>query len=257
MDATEKLRAMLDERGIKWKKPNSCAEFIMTTWGVGPWEYEACDTTHGEIVLRASHKDWLTPEQAIAATVGTDKREPSKEWRAWHNSLRHDNPTSIREAVENILYEAIDFGNNMGPNGNVWSGIDEGAVLTKNRINGWVKSVESIASTVGGEPNESTMLELHNRMNAAALGLQDTLENHGNVIPHIAKMHEIIEDAATVGACEVKRTVYVLRADDSGYHGELGCIIGIFSSKEKAEAAMSDIPKGYVFPYIEERVMDE
>ena len=94
------------------------------------------------------------PEQAIAATVGRTVWEPSKEWKAWHESLRHDNPSNVREAVENILFDAIDFGGDMGPNGNVWSGVDEGDVLTEKCIDGWVRSIESTVAMVGVESIE-------------------------------------------------------------------------------------------------------
>jgi len=81
----------------------------------------------------------------VNTTVGETVWEPSREWKAWHESLRHDNPSNVREAVENILFDVIDFGSDMGPNGNVWSGVDEGDALTEKCIDGWVRSIESIA----------------------------------------------------------------------------------------------------------------
>ena len=177
MDESKRLRVLLDERGIEHKDndtPINGVKNYMTTW----------HCTNGKLVsfieTEISRATKLriynpTPEQAIDATVGAEPWEPSKEWKAWHESLKHDNPTSIREAVENILYEAIDFGGDMGPNGNVWSGVDEGDVLTDGCINGWVKSIEEIAATVGTEPDEATMLKLHGRMNAALLDMQEEL----------------------------------------------------------------------------------
>ena len=139
MRPTDELCKRLDELGVKYDT------------------YDLPNGEHGVSWIDGNNIEWeavqqgenfeihalqlVTPEQAVNATVGMEKWEPSKERKAWHNSLRHDNPTSIREAVENILYEAIDFGGDMGPNGNVWSGVDEGTVLTGNCIDGWVESI--------------------------------------------------------------------------------------------------------------------
>lgn len=143
---TDELRARLNELGVE-HIDNDYKTVRYTRWNNGgKREVMYKEWSNGTTRLDASN---VTPEQAIAATVGVEKWEPSKEWKVWYDSLKHDNPTSIREAVENILYEAIDFGGDMGPNGNVWSGVDEGTVLTENCIDGWVESVESIAATVG------------------------------------------------------------------------------------------------------------
>lgn len=147
MTPTELLRARLDELCVEhdtYDLPNG--EHGVSWIDGNGIEWEAVQ--RGEN-FEIHALQLVTPEQAIAATVGVEKWEPSKEWKVWYDSLKHDNPTSIREAVENILYEAIDFGGDMGPNGNVWSGVDEGTVLTENCIDGWVESVESIAATVG------------------------------------------------------------------------------------------------------------
>lgn len=155
MTLTDELCVRLNELGIKYTTDDS-NDYEIIEWQ-GPynlWWQFVCDPyeeePYGELrLVETGGATHLTPEQAIAATVGVEKWEPSKEWKVWYDSLKHDNPTSIREAVENILYEAIDFGGDMGPNGNVWSGVDEGTVLTENCIDGWVESVESIAATVG------------------------------------------------------------------------------------------------------------
>lgn len=159
MTPTEELRKRLDELGIKWKSRDRVHP--ITVWHDEQFSYEYTERTllngvtpySGEVVDGTGRLeaviDVCSPEQAIAATVGGTVWEPSKEWKAWHESLKHDNPTTIREAVENILFDAIDFGGDMGPNGNVWSGVDEGDVFTEKCIDGWVKSIESVAATVG------------------------------------------------------------------------------------------------------------
>lgn len=82
------------------------------------------------------------PEQAIAATLG---RKPwvNPAWERWHKSLKHDEIKSIGDAIEQLMYEAIEFGGDMGPNGNTYNGIDEGDVLTAGFINEWVARFES------------------------------------------------------------------------------------------------------------------
>ena len=66
------------------------------------------------------------------------------EWERWHKSLRHDEVKSIGDAVEQLMYEAIEFGGDMGPNGNTYNGIDEGDVLTSGYINAWVERFENM-----------------------------------------------------------------------------------------------------------------
>ena len=148
MSATDDLRRMLDERGIehddydpdpRYSGPTSDRK---TEWDGASFR----EWPNGTIRFGAKG---TTPAQAVAATVGVGIWEPSKEWKVWHESLRHAKPANIRDVVEEILFDAIEFGGDMGPNGNVWSGVDEGIVLTEGCIDGWVKSIESIAATVG------------------------------------------------------------------------------------------------------------
>lgn len=66
------------------------------------------------------------------------------EWERWHKSLKHDEVKSIGDAVEQLMYEAIEFGGDMGPNGNTYNGIDEGDVLTSGYINARVERFENM-----------------------------------------------------------------------------------------------------------------
>ena len=70
MTATDELRAMLDERGVEWQKPKDIMSRIKTVWRDGPWEYTAIETSGGEFSVYVEHRYWLTPAQAIEATLG-------------------------------------------------------------------------------------------------------------------------------------------------------------------------------------------
>ena len=71
MSATDELRRMLDERGVEWTAPNSILRDDMTNWEAGGFYYEAFEIPEpdGTFLLTAAHKDDLTPEQVIAATL--------------------------------------------------------------------------------------------------------------------------------------------------------------------------------------------
>ena len=63
MNATDELRRLLDERGVEWKAPASfdgTARYDTTAGGYWFHEFDGKITIHG-----------LTPEQAIAATLGS------------------------------------------------------------------------------------------------------------------------------------------------------------------------------------------
>lgn len=68
MSATERIRAMLDERGVEWRERVWGGKHSVTTFwharGVR-WHYR--ENRFGEVRL---HADGLTPEQAIEATLG-------------------------------------------------------------------------------------------------------------------------------------------------------------------------------------------
>lgn len=70
---------------------------------------------------------------------------------------------------------------------------------------------QAIAATVGTEPDEATMLKLHDRMNAALLDYESEMGidggNGANTVPSINEMHQIIEDAAKAGVGTCRCTV--------------------------------------------------
>jgi predicted RNA-binding Zn-ribbon protein involved in translation (DUF1610 family) len=85
--ATDELRRMLDERGVEWTAPNSILRDDMTSWVANGFDYDAFEVPDGTLVLSAAHQDDLTPEQAIAATLGAgtchNVHEPPKDTTFW------------------------------------------------------------------------------------------------------------------------------------------------------------------------------
>ena len=61
--ATERLRALLDERGVEYRLDNGTA-----TWYVDGVMYNAWGRDNERLTMSVCH---LTPEQAIAATLGS------------------------------------------------------------------------------------------------------------------------------------------------------------------------------------------
>ena len=94
---------------------------------------------------RAPEWDGHTPDEAIERIATLGRRTwVNPTWERWHRSLRHDEIKSVGDAVEQLMYEAIEFGGDMGPNGNTYNGIDEGDVLTAGYINEWVERFENM-----------------------------------------------------------------------------------------------------------------
>ena len=156
MTASEELQALLTERGVEWKEhrhqmPGSMAVQTETLWGQPRdqngkplkhvYHCRATEMGDGRLFLEAQ---LVTPQQAVDATLGHIPR-PDPTWEKWLESLRHpdDDIKTIGAAVEQLMYEAIQFGGDMGPNGNVCGCIDEGDVLTYGFINSWIKRFES------------------------------------------------------------------------------------------------------------------
>ena len=65
-------------------------------------------------------------------------------YERWYNGLYRDKPpTTMRELVEDIIWTALTI--DLGPNGNIEAGIDEGEVQTDSMIFNWVKEAWAIA----------------------------------------------------------------------------------------------------------------
>lgn len=65
--ATDRLRALLDERGVEWRERVYCKHSVTTFWHASGVRWHYRENRFGELRL---HADDLTPEQAVEATLG-------------------------------------------------------------------------------------------------------------------------------------------------------------------------------------------
>ena len=78
MSATERLRALLDERGVKWTEPNNDERSRTTYWTAGLLNCTAVEFDDGVVnVSLTAYR--ATPEQAIEATLGRGECEAEVE----------------------------------------------------------------------------------------------------------------------------------------------------------------------------------
>ena len=68
--ATERLRALLDERGVEWWQSANTLGCVFTRWYSPLFGDEVCAMENGEEGL-VLFDHFVTPEQAIAATLGS------------------------------------------------------------------------------------------------------------------------------------------------------------------------------------------
>lgn len=87
MTSTDELRRLLDERGVEWTKPKSATEFIQTTFLCNGWGIEVLERSIGLCVTATNIFD--TPEQAIAATLGTEINGDTSDGYHAFNELYH------------------------------------------------------------------------------------------------------------------------------------------------------------------------
>ena len=71
MTATDELRKLLDERGVRWTSKPTHPE---TTWAHDGWWYNAKFEPWSDSTFKVIIYD-LTPEQAVAATLGAGECE--------------------------------------------------------------------------------------------------------------------------------------------------------------------------------------
>jgi len=86
MTATEELRRLLDERGVEWWQSANTLGCVFTRWYSPLFGDEVCAMENGEEGL-VLFDHFVTPEQAIAATLGSREQPPYDELI---ESLRRD-----------------------------------------------------------------------------------------------------------------------------------------------------------------------
>ena len=77
--ATERLRALLDERGVEWW-PAKYYKDENTVWRANGMEWRASEQTDGKLLIGCTSLAHLTPEQAVAATLGPGTCEVEESW---------------------------------------------------------------------------------------------------------------------------------------------------------------------------------
>lgn len=102
MSGSAGLRRLLDERGVSYQ-----THYLHVSWRVGSKLYDAVDNLDGTVTV-----DNLTPEQAIAATLGGEQEKESivnaleSLARAISWTVPNDPPT-VRDNLKDA-WEAID-----------------------------------------------------------------------------------------------------------------------------------------------------
>ena len=89
MTATEELRRLLDERGVEWWQSANTLGCIFTRWYSPLFGDEVCAMENGkEGLVLFDH--YLTPEQAIAATLGDSVATSERHGVVWQCVLYDD-----------------------------------------------------------------------------------------------------------------------------------------------------------------------
>ena len=71
-NASDVLREMLDERGVEWRDVPTLVG-PMTVWNVNGFQWAAIyDADEGGLAVGV-YRDYLTPEQAVSATLGSER----------------------------------------------------------------------------------------------------------------------------------------------------------------------------------------
>lgn len=116
MTATERLRAMLDERGVEWgnvRRDGSESNYLTE------WQFDgnqgiatAIEWSVGGGLSVDIHRHHLTPEQAIAATLGEEQtieylRQENIEWEDMFRRECSEN-AKLRELVQELYEDQCD-----------------------------------------------------------------------------------------------------------------------------------------------------
>ena len=94
MTATERLRELLDERGVEWKEHN-----LFTVWESHGGVWEAFEYKGKLNVWRSAGGYRCTPEQAIEATLGREecRADETDTIKATYNDNNHTKHVTIHE----------------------------------------------------------------------------------------------------------------------------------------------------------------
>lgn len=160
-EAIERLRKLLMEHGIEYETAYLSDD---TYWTVNNIRWHAFESGGNTIWITCNSDVDLTPEQVIAMTVGDKHKDNPRnykpngepkipnmsvganpDWVDWVASLEHKEPSNITEAVEQLVFEAICFGGEMGPHDCGGENCpNEGMVHTEEFIRGWVKKISTM-----------------------------------------------------------------------------------------------------------------
>ena len=110
------------------------------------------------LVIHDGFADWNMPQELKVTEVEPPHRiepifEPWPEWKRWVDGLDHDgNCKTTMDVIEQMAYEFIEHGGDMGPNGNVWEGVDEGMEMTRSMFESYERQlIESVVSDYANE----------------------------------------------------------------------------------------------------------
>lgn len=111
MTATDELRRLLDERGVEWKSGR--VHNNNTSWNVGDSRIIARELADGTLLIQQHSRKHLTPEQAIAVTLGEKPRDKTEEWLLKAcNQATQDYVEELKKLVQDwqVLYDEPDYG---------------------------------------------------------------------------------------------------------------------------------------------------
>ena len=75
-------------------------------------------------------------------TIYRPPAKPDPEWKRWLDGLEDHGATDPCGVLLDIMHEVIEYGGDMGPNGNTYQGVDEGQVMTDNLVDHWLERLE-------------------------------------------------------------------------------------------------------------------
>ena len=108
MSATDELRRLLDERGVEWYEPTMKPN---TTWFPDAYGINCRVKPWGDVLQVKRYG--LTPEQAIAATLGDKPHDKTEEWLLKAcNQATQDYVKALEKLVQDwqVLYDEPDYG---------------------------------------------------------------------------------------------------------------------------------------------------